>query len=108
VRIVDLSYADFYRADLSGASLKGAVCRATVFYQSRLNGTVLRGADLRGANFFEADLHGALFDDAVLGEANFSQARHTPPDEGECRLPPQNGISGIPSVILYEFTPLFA
>lgn len=42
-----LERADFYRADLSGSSLKRARAAHAVFYQARLRGTVLRDADLR-------------------------------------------------------------
>jgi hypothetical protein len=77
-QVVDLSYADFYRADLSGASLKEAQADAAVFYQARLNGTVLKGARLRNANFYEADLQGAVFDGADLRGATFAGARHVP------------------------------
>jgi hypothetical protein len=77
---VDLCYADFYRADLSGASLKGAKARGAVFYQARLHNTVLSGADLREANFFEADLSGAHFHKALLSGANFKDARNVPPE----------------------------
>ena len=78
--VVDLSYADFYRADLSGASLKGACARHAVFYQARLAGTVLSRADLSDANFFEADLAGATFTGAVLARADFTSARNVPGD----------------------------
>jgi hypothetical protein len=78
-QVVDLSYADFYRADLSGASLKEAQADAAVFYQARLNGTVLKGARLRNANFYQADLQGAAFGGADLRGANFAGARHVPP-----------------------------
>jgi hypothetical protein len=77
---IDLSYADFYRADLSGASLKRATAKGAVFYQARLHNTILSGADLRDANFFEADLTGARFDGAMLACANFKEARNVPPD----------------------------
>jgi Pentapeptide repeats (8 copies) len=73
--IVDVSYADFYRSDLSGGSIKGAIARGAVFYQARLQNTVLKGADLRSANFFEADLHGAMFEGALLKGASFKNAR---------------------------------
>jgi Pentapeptide repeats (8 copies) len=76
--VTDLSYADFYRADLSRASLKRANAPYAVFYQARLRNTVLKGANLAGANFFDADLSGAVFDDAILKEANFSCARDLP------------------------------
>jgi hypothetical protein len=73
-----LDRADFYRADLSGGSLKGARATGAVFYQARLRDTVLRDADLRGANFFEADLTGANFAGARLEGASFAAARGVP------------------------------
>lgn len=75
----NLSYADFYRADLAMASLKNAKAPGAVFYQARLHNTVFSGADLRGANFFEADLRGAKFQGALLKGANFLCARNVPP-----------------------------
>jgi hypothetical protein len=75
---VDLSYSDFYQADLSGASLKGAKVRGAVFYQARMHNTVLSRADLQGANFLEADLKGAKFDGALLNGATFPGARNIP------------------------------
>lgn len=74
----DLRRADFYRADLSGASLKRANARKAVFYQARLHNTILKNADLTGASFFEADLLGADFSGAVLRGANFDRARNVP------------------------------
>jgi uncharacterized protein YjbI with pentapeptide repeats len=73
-----LEHADFYRADLGGASLKGARAAGAKFYQARLQDTVLRGADLRGANFFEADLSRAVFEGALLEGALFTGARNVP------------------------------
>jgi uncharacterized protein YjbI with pentapeptide repeats len=78
VLTVDISHADFYKADLTMASLRNAVARKAVFYQARLASTVMRGADLRGANFYEADLLGARFDGAQLDGANFANARNMP------------------------------
>lgn len=75
---IDLSKADFYRADLSGASLKGAFAQEAVFYQARLHRTVLSKADLSGANFFEADLKDAKFDGAIMDKAIFRGARNIP------------------------------
>ena len=79
-RAIDLSGADFFRADLSDASLKGAMARGAIFYQARLAHTVLARADLRDANFFEADLQGARFKDAKLEGASFLGARNIPKD----------------------------
>lgn len=75
-----LERADFFRADLSGCSLKSAAAANAVFYQARLRGTVLRDADLRGANFFEADVTGANFAGARLEGASFASTRGVPAD----------------------------
>ena len=75
----NLKHADFYRADLSSASLKNANAEGAVFYQARMHGTILSGADLRNAYFFEADLKGANFNGALLSGANFRCARNMPP-----------------------------
>lgn len=77
-REIDLSGADFYRADLTGASLKKADASGAFFYQARLTNTVLKGADLRGADFYEADLLGARFGGAKLDGAVFHSARNVP------------------------------
>lgn len=74
----NLSHADFYRADLSRASLKKAKANGAIFYQARLHNTVLSGAELSNANFFEADLKGAKFDGARLHGAVFKCARNLP------------------------------
>jgi hypothetical protein len=70
-RKVDLGRADFFRADLTEASLKGSDAREAVFYQARMTNVVLRNADLRQANFVGADLHGANFNGAKLTGADF-------------------------------------
>ncbi len=77
-RTVNLTSADFFRADLTNASLKGAIARHAVFYQARLINTVLSDADLCGANFYEADLSGSRFDRASLQGASFADARNVP------------------------------
>jgi hypothetical protein len=82
-RVVDISRADFYRADLSGASLKSAIAAGAAFYEARLCHTTLNNADLRGANFFGAELIGANFDGARLHGARFEGARHVPPEISE-------------------------
>ena len=79
-RTTNLIHADFYRADLSGASLKGAKAHRAIFYQARMHNTVFTGADLSDANFFGADLKGAKFDEAYLNGANFKDARNIPVD----------------------------
>lgn len=73
-----LNGADFYRADLSGGSLKNATAMGAVFYQARLRGTVCENADLRGANFFQSDVTGAKFHQARLEGASFEDAIGVP------------------------------
>ena len=76
----NLTRADFYRADLSAASLKGANAENAVFYQARLHNTIFKDANLSGASFFEADLLGANFSGATLRHAKFKGARNVPKD----------------------------
>ena len=76
----NLARADFYRADLSAASLKGANAENAVFYQARLHNTIFKEANLSGASFFEADLLGANFSGATLRNAKFAGARNVPED----------------------------
>lgn len=76
----NLMRADFYRADLSAASLKGANAENAVFYQARLHNTIFKEANLSGASFFEADLLGANFSGATLRNAKFAGARNVPDD----------------------------
>jgi hypothetical protein len=80
--VVDLSKADFFRADLTRASLRGAIAKGAEFYQARLVNTVLKDADLTGANFYQADLSGAEFSGSELRlvGANFAHARNVPSD----------------------------
>jgi hypothetical protein len=75
---VNVSCADFFQSDLSGASLKNAKALGAQFYESKLLGTVFIGADLRSANFYGADLQGAKLDKATLTNANFRNAKNLP------------------------------
>jgi uncharacterized protein YjbI with pentapeptide repeats len=75
---VDLRKADFFRADLTDASLRLANANDAVFFQARLVNAVLRSAHLCKANFSEADLLGANFDGASLNGASFANARNVP------------------------------
>lgn len=81
---VDLSRADLYEADVTGASLRGAVARETVFYGAKLAKTVLEGADLSGADLRGADLEGARFAGATVAGAKFGGATNVPPDLAAC------------------------
>jgi uncharacterized protein YjbI with pentapeptide repeats len=79
-----LESADFYRANVSGGSLKKAKAVNAQFYQTQLRDTVFTDADLRCANFFEADLLGAVFTGAQLHGADFRGARNLPPELESC------------------------
>ncbi|MDR1565715.1 MAG: pentapeptide repeat-containing protein [Treponema sp.] len=72
--------ADFFRADLSSASLRGARLANAVFMSAQLVGTVLRDADLQGCNFDSANLRGARFRGANLTRATFRKASNIPPE----------------------------
>lgn len=75
---VSLARADFFRADLSDASLRGCSVPGGVFFEARLCRTVFSEAHLEEANFFRADLAGARFDSAYLMGAKFTEARNVP------------------------------
>lgn len=77
---IDLSLADLFHADLSGASLRGVIARNTVFYTAVAKGTVFEEAHLEGADFRQADLEGARFAGAWIEGARFKGAQHVPPD----------------------------
>lgn len=77
-RRVDMSGADFFEADLTCASLRGACAREAVFYGATLHSTVFEDCDLTAADFRHADLLGASFAGAVLADARFDDARNPP------------------------------
>jgi hypothetical protein len=102
---VDISEADLYEANLSRASLRGAVGVKTVFKGATLMKTVLEKANLTKADFRDAnltqvnfkhanltkakfrgaDLTDADFKNAILNDADFRGARN-PPDEIKARV----------------------
>jgi len=77
-RVVAAPKTDFFRADLSAASLRGADLHGSVFKSAQLVGTVLKQADLRGCNFDLANLRGASFDGASLAGASFVDSSNIP------------------------------
>ena len=83
-RIIDLSYANLYGADLRGANLRRALLRGAQlskaylsYSKAYLSYTDLRSADLRGALLDSADLRGALLDSADLSGADLRSAKVT-------------------------------
>jgi uncharacterized protein YjbI with pentapeptide repeats len=82
---INFEGADFYRADLSDASLRRARLAGAQFRETALRGAVLADAictganfklaDLRGANLSAADLHGANFEDVKVFGVNLGGAQ---------------------------------
>ncbi len=62
--------ANFYMADLAGASFKGANLTGANLAAANLAGADLREAILTGANLFVADLNGAILNGAILNGAH--------------------------------------
>jgi uncharacterized protein YjbI with pentapeptide repeats len=108
-RQVDMSDADFFEADLTGASLKGSRAERTVFYHATLKNAVLRNAELVGADFRNADvtdadfrnadLSGARFEGAVLTGANFTDANNPPAAIAQ--------LIGADGIVLAQSTPSY-
>jgi len=113
---LDMTGADFYKADLSSASFKdkdseenGVILKKAVFSGAILNKTNFTGADLKEANFSGAilnktnftgaDLVGANFSGALLNKtnftgadlagANFEDANFIDPNFNKCKHKPQ-------------------
>ena len=72
---IDFRYADFYRADLTDASLRKALLDGAQFRQTILTNAVLAEASCEGATFKLADLRGANLDGAKLRGATFENVR---------------------------------
>lgn len=84
---IDMQNADFFQANLSGASFAEANLRNAQFFQAILSGTVFRNSKLEDANFKSATLEdikftganltGAKFNGAVLRNVDFTGANIT-------------------------------
>jgi hypothetical protein len=72
---IDFRYADFYKADLTGASLRKAKLGGAQFRESILRGAVLAEAACEKANFKLTDLRNADLSGADLTEASFESAK---------------------------------
>ena len=72
---IDFRYADFYRADLTDASLRKALLDGAQFRQTILANAVLTEASCEGATFKLADLRGANLEGAKLRGATFENVR---------------------------------
>jgi hypothetical protein len=68
------AYVDLYKANLSGADLRGAHLSGADLYKANLSGADLRGAHLRWADLRGADLSGAHLRRADLCDADLSGA----------------------------------
>jgi len=72
---IDFRYADFYKADLTGASLRKAKLGGAQFRETTLCGAVLADAACEKANFKLTDLRNADLSGADLTEASFESAK---------------------------------
>jgi hypothetical protein len=72
---VQLTGADFSRADLDEAVLRGAELRGVYFGEASFKNANLDDADLRGSDFSKADLTGASLDRTDLTQANLTEAK---------------------------------
>lgn len=71
---VDFSGADFFQANLSGASFREVVAVKAVFVEATLIGTSFKGANLTDADFRRAMLERVAFEGAILTGAKFEGA----------------------------------
>jgi hypothetical protein len=90
-RRLDMSGADLFEADCTGASLRGVTAVETVFFRATLEGTVFIDADVQNANFREATLTRAKFAGAKIGGASFAGATNVPTDVA--RLLREDGVA---------------
>jgi hypothetical protein len=72
---LDFRYADFYKADLTGASLRKAKLGGAQFRETVLRGAVLAEAKCEKANFKFTDLRNADLSGADLTGASFESAK---------------------------------
>ncbi len=91
---LNMSRADLFEADCSGASFRDVVAEEAVFYRATLAGTVFTGADLRRADFRAADLSGATFSGAQIEGARFDGATSVPADLADALTTEQVGRRG--------------
>ena len=107
---INMEKADFFQANLSGASFRNAKLSGAKFYEALLLKTVFKKADLQNANFSfatlqdtdfrGANLRGAKFDDAVIRNVDFSNADIT---DASFKNTTGVGIKGINSDIQNQF-----
>lgn len=72
---VNFSFADFYRADLRGASFRRSTLSGVQFRETSLVDAVLAKTVCKGTNFKLTDLRGADLSDADLTGASFENAK---------------------------------
>jgi pentapeptide repeat protein len=91
---LDMSRADLFEADCSGASFREVVAVEVVFYRATLVGAVFAGADVRRADFRGAELSGASFAGARMEGARFEGASNLPGEVTEHLAAEQAGRPG--------------
>ena len=91
---LNLSNADLFGADCTGASFRDVIANGSVFYEATLEGTVFIGAELKNADFRIAHLSGAKFSGAKIEGACFKEATDVPLEVAELLNDDLVGISG--------------
>ena len=85
---IDMSCADFYKADLSYASINNAKCINTVFCGCNMRETKFRNCDLRKSDFRYTNLEGTEFfkkgEESKLEGAKFEGATNIPESILKC------------------------
>jgi hypothetical protein len=77
-RSLNISNADFFGADCTGASFREVIAVGSVFVEATLEGAVFIDAKLQSADFRRARLSGAKFSGARIEGARFEGAQDLP------------------------------
>jgi hypothetical protein len=83
---LDLKFAHFLGANLSGAELNGVVAFHADFCRANLQFAKLHGANLHAANFYLADLSGADLQGADLSLCQFVETRLAGASLDQCKV----------------------
>jgi uncharacterized protein YjbI with pentapeptide repeats len=98
-RCLNLSNADLFGADCTGASFREVIAKGSVFTEATLEGSVFIGAKLQQADFRRARLSGARFSGAYIEGARFEGAHDLPQEVAELL---DDDLVGIPAAIVGE------
>jgi hypothetical protein len=105
IKDVDLSHANFSRAELNGSKMKNANLKKTNFQYANLQGSMMNNANLTNANlsgtnliyvnFSGADLRGANLSNAKLYKTNFEGSNLSYANLYNARLDPTTNFTNV-------------